>query len=37
MEYLLDLLFNRDVVLRQRQHKRVTRAVLFYTFFVLEL
>lgn len=32
MEYLLDLLFQRDAILRQRQHKRVTRAVLFYMY-----
>jgi len=30
--YLLDLLFNRDPVLRQRVHKRLTRAVLFYMY-----
>lgn len=32
MEYLVDLLFNRDVVLRQHAHKRLTRAVLFYMY-----
>jgi hypothetical protein len=32
MEYLVDLLFNRDAVLRQRPHKRLTRAVLFYMY-----
>ena len=32
MEYLVDLLFNRDAVLRQRAHKRLTRAVLFYMY-----
>lgn len=32
MEYLLDLLFARDPVLRQRAHKRLTRAVLFYMY-----
>lgn len=32
MEYLLDLLFQRDPILRQRQHKRLTRAVLFYMY-----
>lgn len=32
MEYLLDLLFGRDAVLRQRGHKRLTRAVLFYMY-----
>lgn len=32
MEYLLDLLFGRDPILRQRQHKRLTRAVLFYMY-----
>lgn len=30
MEYIVDLLFNRDPVLRQ--HKRLTRAVLFYMY-----
>jgi hypothetical protein len=30
MEYLIDLLFNRDPILRQ--HKRLTRAVLFYMY-----
>jgi len=32
MEYLLDLLFARDPVLRQAAHKRITRAVLFYMY-----
>jgi hypothetical protein len=32
MEYLLDLLFGRDPVLRQRGYKRLTRAVLFYMY-----
>ena len=32
MEYLLDLLFARDPVLRQRAHKRLTRVVLFYMY-----
>lgn len=32
MEYLLELLFQRDPILRQRQHKRLTRAVLFYMY-----
>ena len=32
MEYLVDLLFNRDPVLRQHAHKRLTRAVLFYMY-----
>jgi len=32
MEYLLDLLFARDAVLRQREHKRLTRAMLFYMY-----
>lgn len=32
MEYLVDLLFNRDPVLRQNFHKRLTRAVLFYMY-----
>lgn len=32
MEYLLDLLFARDAVLKQTPHKRLTRAVLFYMY-----
>ena len=32
MEYLLDLLFDRDPILRQTTHKRLTRAVLFYMY-----
>jgi len=32
MEYLVYLLFNRDPVLRQRAHKRLTRAILFYMY-----
>ncbi len=32
MNYLMDLLFNRDPVLRQHAHKRLTRAVLFYMY-----
>jgi len=32
MEYLVDLLFNRDAILRQHAHKRLTRAVLFYMY-----
>ena len=32
MEYLVDLLFSRDAVLRQHAHKRLTRAVLFYIY-----
>jgi hypothetical protein len=32
MEYLVDLLFSRDPVLRQHIHKRLTRAVLFYMY-----
>lgn len=32
MEYLVDLLFSRDPVLRQHVHKRLTRAVLFYMY-----
>ncbi len=30
MEYLIDLLFNRDPILRQ--HKRLTRVMLFYMY-----
>jgi hypothetical protein len=32
MEYLADLLFDRDPILRQHAHKRLTRAVLFYMY-----
>lgn len=32
MEYMVDLLFNRDPVLRQHAHKRLTRTVLFYMY-----
>ncbi len=32
MEYLIDLLFGRDPILRQHAHKRLTRAVLFYMY-----
>jgi hypothetical protein len=32
MNYLIDLLFDRDPILRQRQHKRLTRALLFYMY-----
>lgn len=32
MEYLVDLLFNRDPILRQHGHKRLTRAMLFYMY-----
>lgn len=32
MEHLVDLLFNRDPVLRQHAHKRLTRAMLFYMY-----
>ena len=32
MEYLVDLLFGRDPILRQRAHKRLTRALLFYMY-----
>jgi hypothetical protein len=32
MEHLVNLLFNGDAVLRQRAHKRLTRAVLFYMY-----
>lgn len=32
MNYLFDLLFARDPVLRQRKHKRLTRAMVFYMY-----
>lgn len=32
MEHIVDLLFDRDPVLRQHAHKRLTRAMLFYMY-----
>lgn len=32
MEYLVDFLLNRDPILRQRTHKRLTRSMLFYMY-----
>ncbi len=32
MEYLVDLLFGRDPILRKHGHKRLTRALLFYMY-----
>lgn len=32
MNYLMDMLFKRDPVLRQHAHKRLTRAMLFYMY-----
>lgn len=32
MEYLLDLLYARDPILRQQKHRRLTRAMLFYMY-----
>jgi hypothetical protein len=32
MEYLVDMLLNRDAVLRQHAHKRLMRAMLFYMY-----
>jgi hypothetical protein len=32
MNYLIDLLFDRDPILRQHAHKRLTRAMLFYMY-----
>ena len=37
MEYLMDLLFKRDPVLRQRANKRLTRAVLFYMYWICDI
>ena len=36
-EYLFSLLFNRDVILRQRKHKRITRALLFYMYWICDI
>jgi hypothetical protein len=32
MEYLVNMLFNRDPILRQHGHRRLTRAILFYMY-----
>lgn len=32
MEYIAELLFSRDPVLRQRSHRRITRVILFYMY-----
>jgi ABC-3C protein len=32
MNHLIDLLFDRDPILRQHAHKRLTRAMLFYMY-----
>lgn len=37
MEYPVDLLFDRDPVLRQHAHKRLTRAVLFYMYWICDI
>jgi hypothetical protein len=37
MEYLIDLLFARDPVLRQRYHKRLTRVMLFYMYWSCDI
>lgn len=37
MEYLVDLLFKRDPVLRQHRNKRLTRAVLFYMYWYCDI
>jgi len=37
MEYLVDLLFKRDPVLRQQGHKRLTRAMLFYMYWICDI
>jgi hypothetical protein len=37
MEYLVKLLFERDPILRQRVHKRLTRAVLFYMYWYCDI
>lgn len=37
MEHLIELLFNRDPILRQHAHKRITRAVLFYMYWNCDL
>jgi hypothetical protein len=37
MNYLVDLLFDRDPILRQRDHKRLTRTVLFYMYWSCDI
>jgi ABC-3C protein len=37
MEYLLDLLFNRDPILRQHPHKRLTRVMLFHMYWYCDI
>lgn len=37
LEYLLDLLFNRDPILRQHRHKRLTRVMVFYMYWVCDI
>jgi hypothetical protein len=37
MEYLIDLLFARDPLLRQRGHKRLTRVMLFYMYWSCDI
>lgn len=37
LEYLIDLLFARDPVLRKRGNKRLTRAMLFYMYWICDL
>lgn len=37
MNYLSDLLINRDPILRQQKHKRLTRAILFYMYWICDI
>ena len=37
MEYLVDLLFKRDPILRQHGHKRLTRVLLFYMYWYCDI
>lgn len=37
LNYLLDLLFSRDPILRQHKHKRLTRTVLFYMYWICDI
>jgi hypothetical protein len=37
MEYLVQLLMDRDPILRQTRHKRLTRAVLFYMYWYCDI
>ena len=37
IEYLLDILFSRDPVLRQHRHKKLTRVMVFYMYWICDI